>query len=79
MLEAIPIDRQFRPIQEHHEVRQDRVGVDAARTDLPHQVHAHGVAAEREKGTLPERENAGIAPDQVDRQRQQRKAKVLAE
>ena len=79
MLEAVPIDRQFRPVQEHHEVRQDRVGVDAARADLPHQVHAHGVAAEREEGAMAEREDAAIAPDQVDRQRQHREAKILAE
>ena len=55
------------------------MGVDAARADLPHQVHAHGVAAEREERAVAEREDAGIAPDQVDREREQRVADVFAE
>ena len=53
-LEAVPVDRQLGPIQEHHEVRQDRVCVDAAAADLAHQVHAHGVAAEREERAVAE-------------------------
>ena len=67
------------PVQEHHEVRQDRIGIDAARADLPHQIHAHGITAEREERAVAKRENAGIAPDQVDRQRQQRVADIFAE
>src|SRR5262249_58741511 len=43
-----------------------------------HQIHAHGIAAEREEGAVPEREDAAIAPDQIDRQGEQRKADVLA-
>src|SRR5262249_16138428 len=65
--------------EEEEAVRKDRVGVDAARTDLEHQVHAHGVAAEREERAVAEREDAAIAPDQVDRKRQQGVAYVLAE
>ena len=79
MLEAVPVDRQLLPVQEHHEVGQDRIGIDAAGADLPHQIHAHGVAAEREEGAMAERQDAGIAPDQVDRERQQRVAEVFAE
>jgi hypothetical protein len=79
MLKAVPVDRQFRPVQEHHEVGQNRMGVNSARSDLPHQIHAHGVAAEREEGAVSEGKNAAIAPDQVDRQRQQPEAEVLAE
>ena len=67
MLESVPVDRQLGPIQEHHEVRQNRMRVDAARSDLAHQIHAHGIAAEREKCAVAERQNAAIAPDQVDR------------
>ncbi len=77
MIEAVPVDRQFRPIQEHHEVGQDRVGIDAAGADLPHQIHAHGIAAEREEGAVAERQDAGIAPDQVDRERQQRRNRCI--
>src|SRR5262249_37608634 len=44
-----------------------------------HQVHAHGVAAEREERAVAERQDAGVTPDQVDRERQQRVADVLAE
>ena len=79
MLEAVPVDRQLRPVQEHHEVRQDRMRIDAARADLPHQIHAHGIAAEREERAVAERKDPAIAPDQVDRQRQQRVAEILAE
>ena len=42
------------PAEEHHEVRQLRVAVDAARADLAHQVHAHRVAAEREERRMAE-------------------------
>src|SRR5262249_7596948 len=44
-----------------------------------HQIHAHGVAAEREERTVAERKDAAIAPDQVDRQRQNRVADIFAE
>ena len=79
MLEAVPGDRQFLPVQEHHEIRQDRIGVNAAGADLPHQIHAHGVAAEREERAVAERENAAKPPYQIDRQGEQRVAGVFAE
>ncbi len=79
MLEAVPVDRQLLPVQEHHEVGQDRIGIDAAGADLAHQIHAHGVAAEREESAMAERQDAGIAPDQVDGERQQRVAEIFAE
>src|SRR5262249_24814044 len=79
MLESVPIDRQFRPIQEHHEVGQYWMRVNAARSDLPHQIHTHRIAAEREERAVAERKDAAIAPDQVDRQRQQRETNVFAE
>src|SRR5262249_34030418 len=59
-------------------VRQVRMRIDAARADLPHQVHAHGVAAEREERAVTERENAAVAPDQIDRERKQCVADVFA-
>src|SRR5262245_39072881 len=67
------------PVQKHHEIGQNRVAVDAARADLAHQVHAHGVAAEGEEGAVAERKDAAEAPDQVDRQREQRIGQVLAD
>jgi hypothetical protein len=52
------------PVEEDHEVRQ--VGLVAAvAPDLAHQVHAEGVAAEGEEEAVAEREDAGVAPDQV--------------
>src|SRR5262249_18551912 len=42
-------------------------------------VHAHGVAAEREERGMAEAEDAAIAPDQVDRQRQDGVADPLAD
>src|SRR5712671_1375625 len=66
------------PVQEHHEIRQNRVGVDAAGADLAHQVHAHGVAAKREEGAVAERKNSAITPDQVDRKREQCVAGVFS-
>ena len=32
MLKSVPVDRQFRPVQEHHEIGQYRMRVDAARS-----------------------------------------------
>ena len=77
-VEAVPVPGQLRIVQEHHEVRQDRVAVDAAAADLAHQVHAHRVAAEREEGAVAEREDAAIAPDQVDREREDGVADIFA-
>src|SRR5579862_9418056 len=79
VLEAVPVDRQLFPVQEHHEVGKDRIGVDAARADLAHQIHAHGVSAQRKEGAMTKRENAAIAPDKIDRERQNRVAGVFAE
>jgi hypothetical protein len=79
LVEAVPVPRQFLPVQEHHEVRQDRVAVDAARADLAHQIHAHRVAAEREERAVAEREDAAIAPDEIERERQHGIGQILAE
>ena len=78
VVEAVPVPGQLLPVQEDHEIGQDRVGIDAAGADLAHQVHAHGVAAEGEEGAVAEREDAGEAPDQADRQSQQRVGQILA-
>ena len=78
-VEALPEPRQPLVAQEHHEVGQLGVGVDAARPDLAHHVHPHRVAAEREEGAVAEREDAGVAPDEVERHREQRVGQVLAE
>ena len=47
--------------------------------DLAHQVHAHRIAAQREEQAVAERQDAGVAPDQVHRQRTDRVAHDLAE
>ena len=67
------------PVQEHHEVGQVGVGIDATGADLAHQVHAHRIAAEREERAVAERENAAIAPDEIERQGQERVAQVFAD
>src|SRR5215469_9062882 len=66
------------PVQEHHEVRQDRVSVDPAGPDLSHQIHSHGIAAQREEGAMSKGENAAITPNKIDRQRQDGIADVFA-
>jgi hypothetical protein len=58
-------------VQEDHEIRQHGMGIDAARPDLTHQVHAHGIAAEREEGAVAQREDAAIAPDKIERDGEQ--------
>ena len=78
-VEAPPGDRQLLPVQEHHEVGQDRIGVDAARADLAHQIHAHRIAAEREERAVAERQDAAIAPDEIERDGEDRVAEILAE
>ncbi len=55
------------------------IGVDAARADLAHQVHAHGIAAEREERAVPERKNAAIAPHQIERDGEDGVAEIFAE
>ena len=50
-----------------------------SRADLAHQVHADRIAAEREEQAVAEREDAGVAPDQVHRDRDDRVAHDLAE
>jgi hypothetical protein len=55
------------------------MGIDAARADLAHEIHAHGVAAEREEGPMAERQDSAIAPDQVEREREDGVAQVFAE
>src|SRR5579862_4880272 len=79
MVEAVPVPRQFFPVEEHHEVRKNRILIDAAAADLAHEVHAHGIAAEREKRAVAEREHAAIAPDEVEREREQGIAKIFSE
>ena len=55
------------------------IAVNAPWADLAHQIHAHGVAAERKEGRMAEAQNAAVAPDQIDRQRQHRIAEILAD
>ena len=78
-VEAVPVPGQLLPVKEHHEVRQRGVAVDAPVADLAHQVHAHGVAAQGEEGAVAEAEDAAVTPHQVQRQRQQGVAQVLAQ
>ncbi len=77
-IEAVPIPGQLLPAQEHHEIGQVRVAVDASGADLAHQVHAHGVTAQGEESGMSERENTGETPDQINRQGQHGKAEVLS-
>ena len=64
-----PYQYQGSSFQFRNTMKSGRIGlrIDAARADLAHQVHAHGVAAEREEGAVAEREDAAVAPDQVER------------
>ena len=55
------------------------IGIDAARADLAHEIHAHGVAAEREERAMPERQDPAIAPDQIECHGEQRIAGIFAE
>ena len=78
MLGAAPVPGIGLPVEEHHEVRQVAL-VDAVVADRAHQVHAHRVAAEREEQPVAQRQDAGVAPDQVHRQRHDRVAHDLAD
>jgi hypothetical protein len=69
---------EFLPVQEHHEVRHVLL-VLAVAADLAHQVHAHAVAAQREEQAVAQAQDAGVAPDQVHRQRADGVAQDLAE
>ena len=78
MIEARPVPGQLRPIQEHHEIGQQRIAVDAARADLAHEIHAHRIAPEREEGAVAERKNAAIAPDEIEADGEERVAQIFA-
>ena len=73
-----PVPGQRLPVEEDHEVRQVALVV-AVAADLAHEVHAHRVAAEREEDAVAERQDAGVAPDQVHRQRRDGVAHDLAD
>ncbi|KAG1250815.1 hypothetical protein G6F65_018588 [Rhizopus arrhizus] len=66
------------PVQEHHEVGQVAL-VDAVAADGAHQVHAVRIAAQREEQAVAQRQDAGVAPHQVQRQRSHRVAHELAQ
>src|SRR5687767_8610488 len=55
------------------------MAVDAARPDLTHQVHPHCVTTQSEERRMPEAENAAIAPDEIDGNRQRRVAEILSD
>jgi hypothetical protein len=78
-VEGVPVPGQLRPVQEHHEVRQYRVAIDPARADLAHEIHAHGIAPQREEGTMPEAHDPAIAPDEVEGHGQERIGQVFTE
>ena len=63
--------------KEDQEIR-DRLVVLAQVADHPHQIHAHHVAAEREKEGLAEAQQPGVAPEQIHADGQNRIAKIFA-
>ncbi len=79
VIEAVPEPGQRLIVQKHHEIGQNGIAVNAAGADLPHQVHTHGVAAERKKSRVSEAQDTAVAPDQVHRQRQHAVTQVLAD
>ena len=60
--------RQLFPIKKHHEVWQVAFVITVG-ANLPHQVHAHGIAPNGKEQTMPQRQNTGVAPDQIHGQR----------
>src|SRR5215469_2555819 len=79
MVEPPPEPGQLLPIEKHHEVGQQRIAVYAARADLAHQVHTDAVPAQREEGALPEAQDPGIAPDQIQAQREKGITEIFAQ
>jgi hypothetical protein len=78
MIEAVPVPGQFLPIQEDHEVRQIRVAIDSAGTYGAHEVHAERIAPQSEERAVPQAQNAHITPYEIEAQRQNGIADVLA-
>ncbi len=77
-VERLPEERQIGHPVPHHEVGE-HVAVDAAGADLEHQVHAHRVGPEPEEDPVAQGEDSGVAPDQVDAQREDSVGQELAE
>ena len=78
MLRERPVPGIGLPVEEHHEVGQVAL-VLALAADHAHEVHAEGVAAEREEHAVPEAQDPGVAPDQIHRQRHHAVAHDLAD
>ena len=72
-LERLPDHRQLGQSADMHEIR------DAAAGRLQFQVHRHRIAAEGEIQAVAERQNAGIAPDEVKSHGHNGKGNALAE
>ena len=79
LIEAVPVPGQLAPVEEDHEIRKFGIAIDAARADLAHEIHAHGIAAEREESAMAEAQDSAKSPDEIDRQREHGKTKILAE
>src|SRR5579862_223986 len=77
MVETVPKPGQGLIVQKNHEVGQDRVAVDAARTDLPHQIHPDRVSSKRKKSGVAKAQNSAVTPNQIDRQCQERITEIL--
>ena len=78
----------LKPCQNHGSDFQLRNTMKSGKIGLPYtprgpisriEIHAHRVAAERKEGRVAEAQNAAVSPDQIDRQRQQRVAEILAD
>ena len=78
MLGAGPVPGKRFPVEKHHEVGQVAV-IHAVATDAAHEVHAHGVAAERKEQAVAEAQNAAVAPHEIERQRRDGVAHDLAD
>jgi hypothetical protein len=77
-VEPVPIPGQFLPIQEHHEIGQQRIAVDPARPDLAHEVHADGIPPSA-KNANDRGSECRNSPRQVDRQGKHGVGHVLAQ
>ena len=75
----MPEPWQFFVVQKHHEVGQDGVAIHTTVANLTHQVHAHGIAAQRKEGGVTQTQDAAVAPHQIHRNRQQAITQILAE
>ena len=73
-----PVPGELLPVEEYHVIGKMALVLSLG-ANFAHQVHAHGVATEREEQAVTQRQDAGVTPDKIQGQRHHRVAHEFSE